>query len=104
MRGATPAPCRCATRMPRPTLTGASTPRDLGSAGHSTTVPVTRDRPKAGASRLASGRPTLTGERILSMLPLVVFSHLRWDFVYQRPQHLLSRFAASRPVLFIEEP
>ncbi|HZQ63263.1 MAG TPA: FAD-dependent oxidoreductase [Casimicrobiaceae bacterium] len=38
------------------------------------------------------------------MLPLVVFSHLRWDFVYQRPQHLLSRFAADRPVLFIEEP
>ena len=22
---------------------------------------------------------------------LVVFSHLRWDFVFQRPQHLLSR-------------
>src|SRR3982750_4229253 len=38
------------------------------------------------------------------MLPLVVFSHLRWDFVYQRPQHLLARFAAQRPVLFIEEP
>ncbi len=39
------------------------------------------------------------------MLPLVVFSHLRWDFVYQRPQHLLSRLAAmGRPVLFVEEP
>ncbi len=37
-------------------------------------------------------------------LPLVVFSHLRWDFVYQRPQHLLSRFARTRPVYFIEEP
>ena len=36
--------------------------------------------------------------------PLVVFSHLRWDFVWQRPQHLLSRFAARRPVYFIEEP
>ena len=24
---------------------------------------------------------------------LFCFSHLRWDFVYQRPQHLLSRFA-----------
>jgi glycosyltransferase involved in cell wall biosynthesis len=35
---------------------------------------------------------------------IVVFSHLRWDFVYQRPQHLLSRLAATRPVLFIEEP
>lgn len=36
--------------------------------------------------------------------PLVVFSHLRWDFVFQRPQHVLSRLAARRPVLFIEEP
>ena len=35
---------------------------------------------------------------------IVAFSHLRWDFVYQRPQHLLSRLAASRPVFFIEEP
>ena len=37
-------------------------------------------------------------------LPFVVFSHLRWDFVYQRPQHLLSRIATRRRVLFIEEP
>ncbi|HEX2277274.1 MAG TPA: UDP-galactopyranose mutase, partial [Candidatus Tectomicrobia bacterium] len=37
-------------------------------------------------------------------LPLVVFSHLRWDFVYQRPQHLLSRFAQEQPVFVIEEP
>jgi UDP-galactopyranose mutase len=36
--------------------------------------------------------------------PIITFSHLRWDFVYQRPQHLLSRLAAHRRVLFIEEP
>jgi UDP-galactopyranose mutase len=35
---------------------------------------------------------------------LVCLSHLRWDFVYQRPQHLLSRFARERRVFFIEEP
>lgn len=35
---------------------------------------------------------------------LICFSHLRWDFVYQRPQHLLSRFARERRVFFIEEP
>jgi glycosyltransferase involved in cell wall biosynthesis len=35
---------------------------------------------------------------------LVCFSHLRWDFVYQRPQHLLSRAARSRRVWFVEEP
>jgi UDP-galactopyranose mutase len=35
---------------------------------------------------------------------IVAFSHLRWNFVYQRPQHLLSRLAANRPVFFVEEP
>lgn len=35
---------------------------------------------------------------------LVVFSHLRWDFVHQRPQHLLGRMAAEQRVLFVEEP
>jgi glycosyltransferase involved in cell wall biosynthesis len=35
---------------------------------------------------------------------VVCLSHLRWDFVYQRPQHLLSRFARTRRVFFIEEP
>ena len=36
--------------------------------------------------------------------PLIVHSHLRWDYVWQRPQQLLSRFARSRAVLFVEEP
>lgn len=35
---------------------------------------------------------------------LIVFSHLRWDFVYQRPQHVLTRAAKERRVFFIEEP
>lgn len=35
---------------------------------------------------------------------LIVFSHLRWDFVYQRPQHLLTRFAANFRIYVIEEP
>src|ERR1051325_1625681 len=35
---------------------------------------------------------------------LVCFSHLRWDFVYQRPQHLLKRCARERRVFFVEEP
>ena len=37
-------------------------------------------------------------------MDLVCFSHLRWDFVYQRPQHLMSRFARENRVFFIEEP
>ena len=35
---------------------------------------------------------------------LLCFSHLRWDFVYQRPQHLLTRCAKERRVFFWEEP
>jgi len=39
------------------------------------------------------------------MLPSVLcFSHLRWNFVYQRPQHLMSRFAQHGKVYFVEEP
>ena len=35
---------------------------------------------------------------------LLCFSHLRWDFVFQRPQHLMSRFASDMTVIFWEEP
>jgi len=35
---------------------------------------------------------------------LLVFCHLRWNFVYQRPQHLLSRLGAHYNVIVVEEP
>ena len=35
---------------------------------------------------------------------LICFSHLRWNFVYQRPQHLLSRAARRWRIWYIEEP
>jgi hypothetical protein len=35
---------------------------------------------------------------------LICFSHLRWNFVYQRPQHLMSRFARTQRVFYFEEP
>jgi glycosyltransferase involved in cell wall biosynthesis len=37
-------------------------------------------------------------------MDLICFSHLRWNFVYQRPQHLMSRFARQNRVFLIEEP
>ncbi len=37
-------------------------------------------------------------------MDLVCVSHLRWDFVFQRPQHLLTRASRSRRVFYIEEP
>lgn len=35
---------------------------------------------------------------------LICLSHLRWKFVFQRPQHLMSRYATRQPVYFVEEP
>ena len=37
-------------------------------------------------------------------MEIVCFSHLRWDFVFQRPQHLLTRFADHFRIYYIEEP
>ncbi len=37
-------------------------------------------------------------------MDLICFCHLRWNFVYQRPQHLMSRFANESRVFLIEEP
>ncbi|MBA1205105.1 glycosyltransferase family 1 protein [Pseudomonas capeferrum] len=44
-------------------------------------------------TRIAGQRPTL-----------LCLSHLRWGFVYQRPQHVMSRLARDYDVLFFEEP
>ena len=53
---------------------------------------------------VADGRVVSMPRRGGDLSPLVCFSHLRWDFVFQRPQHLMTRFAAARPVYYVEEP
>src|SRR3982750_2333582 len=35
---------------------------------------------------------------------LICLSHLRWNFVFQRPHHLMTRFARGRRVFYVEEP
>ncbi len=40
----------------------------------------------------------------LSNYDLICFSHLRWNFVFQRPQHLLTRCAKTQRVFYVEEP
>jgi protoporphyrinogen oxidase len=47
---------------------------------------------------------TLPDNQGAAMTTIIVFSHLRWDFVYQRPQHLLSRLGENYKIVFIEEP
>lgn len=53
-----------------------------------------------------SRAPLSSGSDVLSPIQsdLICLSHLRWGFVYQRPQHLLSRFAKVTRVFFVEEP
>jgi UDP-galactopyranose mutase len=50
---------------------------------------------------LVEAQRTLCREKLSD---IICFSHLRWGFVFQRPQHLLSRFAKSRRVYYFEEP
>ena len=59
-------------------------------------TPTTGPKPMTTRAR----RPAQVGLRD----ELVVLSHLRWTFVWQRPQHLVSRLAADRPTWFVEEP
>lgn len=47
---------------------------------------------------------TVAPTRARARPKLIVLSHLRWDFVTQRPQHLMTRAAKSFDVIFIEEP
>ncbi|UYZ62931.1 glycosyltransferase family 1 protein [Hymenobacter weizhouensis] len=51
----------------------------------------------------ASSAPVASGSTY-SLPDLVCFAHLHWDFVWQRPQHLLSRFAQHGRVFYVEEP
>lgn len=40
----------------------------------------------------------------LAQPTIICLSHLRWDFVYQRPQHLMTRAARHHRVVYVEEP
>jgi len=53
-------------------------------------------------SRRTTEAPTFADGKLHD--DLLCFSHLRWNFVYQRPQHLMTRFARDHRVFFIEEP
>lgn len=56
-------------------------------------------------AQLSSAAPSSHGlYRRRPRSTLICFSHLRWAFVFQRPQHLMTRFAATQDVLFWEEP
>jgi UDP-galactopyranose mutase len=67
---------------------------------------------RAGTSALAhdpsaAARPCFEAEPEAGLQAcgtVLCLSHLRWNFVYQRPQHLMSRLAEHLPVIYVEEP
>ncbi|CAO4154249.1 glycosyltransferase family 1 protein [Methylorubrum extorquens] len=68
-----------------------------------------RSLPDRGSEHLVETEVTgkeITGAKVTDgTRPLLVcFSHLRWGFVWQRPQHLISRAARHFDVIFVEEP
>lgn len=87
-------------RPPHATLRQHSNPLESHSAAAGAALPVAT-LPSRRSLTSASGPATSRGPR---NFPLIVHCHLRWDFVWQRPQQLFSRLAADHAVLFIEEP
>jgi glycosyltransferase involved in cell wall biosynthesis len=70
---------------------------------------------RRGSAYLSGASGSLEGDNDLSLdtrqvpkcredFPIVVHCHLRWDFVWQRPQQIFSRLAVHHPITFIEEP
>ena len=58
--------------------------------------------PPVGRVPIGSADAATTGDD--RRFPLVVHCHLRWDFVWQRPQQLFSRLSEHHRILFIEDP
>lgn len=54
--------------------------------------------------KLETNEVELAGAMEARWIDMVCFSHLPWNFVFQRPQHLLTRFAHNRRVFYVEEP
>ncbi len=67
----------------------------------SATPPAATERTAAATASMSS---FALGDAAGQPTDLVCFAHLHWDFVWQRPQHLLSRFAQVGRVFYVEEP
>ncbi|HLN54494.1 MAG TPA: glycosyltransferase family 1 protein [Bacteroidales bacterium] len=51
-----------------------------------------------------NGKDILKSYNPQKIKDVICFSHLRWNFVFQRPQHLLTRWARETRVFYFEEP
>lgn len=77
----------------------ASLTRLSGQADHRSSSTVGRGRSGQDSDSVSSNRlPTPD----IHAAPIICLCHLSWDWVWQRPQQYLSRFAKKHPVLFVE--
>src|SRR4051812_38702617 len=63
-------------------------------------LPSSEKRSTRGRSSADSGPSPRANSA--DAIPIIAFSHLGWDWVWQRPQQYLSRFAKNHSVLFVE--
>lgn len=54
--------------------------------------------------KISTKKQSVAFETEAQFYDMIVFCHLRWQIVYQRPQHIISRMATTMKVLVIEEP
>lgn len=67
-------------------------------------LPPPAGSPTRASASTAPSISAASADKLPYALPdLVCFAHLHWDFVWQRPQHLLSRFAQHGRVFYVEE-
>lgn len=57
-----------------------------------------------GSNSSEKGAKNISIASVGSYYDMIVFCHLRWQFVYQRPQHLISRMSKTFKILMVEEP
>lgn len=70
-------------------------PHEIGTASRPDICPETRVHPAANDQDNPAAPPAAN---------FLCFSHLRWGFVHQRPQHLMERFSRHHRLFYIEEP
>jgi glycosyltransferase involved in cell wall biosynthesis len=58
---------------------------------------------RASANAARPSETAAENNRPYTLPDLVCFAHLHWDFVWQRPQHLMSRFAQQGRVFYVED-
>ncbi|MGI4834089.1 MAG: glycosyltransferase family 1 protein [Janthinobacterium lividum] len=64
---------------------------------------TTAEAPARAAATAPAAGQVASSQLPYSLPDLVCFAHLHWDFVWQRPQHLMTRFAQHGRVFYVED-